>query len=184
MKNRKIMFSNGFASDVANCEMQKLSDKAKIGWRLKKVSNSALFYILEKSEPADLIYSFDYVKLKKEEISDYLDLFEKSGWSYINSSNNFHFFCAPIGTPPIVSEQSTRCYQYRKLSKIMLIAGIQYTFLSIIFFILTKAFKYYAFNILRGITAALFGIFLAMMLLGFISSIVYYRISRKHNKKI
>lgn len=57
MKETKYMLSLGLAY-FEQAEMKRLNKKSREGWHLKKLS--FMGYILEKGEPADIVYSVDY----------------------------------------------------------------------------------------------------------------------------
>jgi hypothetical protein len=182
MRSKKIIFSYGFASDTNNKEMKMLSEQAKKGWRLNKIGSMGLYYILTKNEPTKLTYCFDYVKLENDEKENYLEIFEIAGWSYVDSCENFHFFCAPPDTPPIVTEQSTRHYQYQQMSKVSLKMGIISTLISLLALVVNRTLNHYDFFILAKISAVLFGLFLVLALMNLIGNFVYLLLSRKYKR--
>lgn len=75
-------------------EEQYLKEMAEKGWGLVKYSAYNL-YTFEKIHPESLSYRIDYQMFKKKgDYTDYLTLFEDSGWKHISGSQSsgFHFF--------------------------------------------------------------------------------------------
>ncbi|MFS7004651.1 DUF2812 domain-containing protein [Carnobacterium maltaromaticum] len=75
-------------------EEQYLKEMAEKGWGLVKYS-AYNRYTFEKIHPESLSYRIDYQMFKKKgDYTDYLTLFEDSGWKHIsgNQSSGFHFF--------------------------------------------------------------------------------------------
>lgn len=75
-------------------EEQYLKEMAEKGWGLVKYS-AYNRYTFEKIHPESLSYRIDYHMFKKKgDYTDYLTLFEDSGWKHISGSQSsgFHFF--------------------------------------------------------------------------------------------
>lgn len=75
-------------------EEQYLKEMAEKGWGLVKYS-AYNRYTFEKIHPESLSYRIDYQMFKKKgDYTDYLTLFEDSGWKHISGSQSsgFHFF--------------------------------------------------------------------------------------------
>ncbi|MFS7398401.1 DUF2812 domain-containing protein [Carnobacterium maltaromaticum] len=75
-------------------EEQYLKEMAEKGWGLVKYS-AYNRYTFEKIQPESLSYRIDYQMFKKKgDYTDYLTLFEDSGWKHISGSQSsgFHFF--------------------------------------------------------------------------------------------
>lgn len=107
--NYKYIWNMGLAFDEDRV-LKKMSDLAKKGWILKKMT---LFkYKLEKAEPQELIYSMDYKELKEDE-EEYFDIFNKSGWKHMCSYGPFHFFSASKGTVPIYTDRENYLGKYK-----------------------------------------------------------------------
>jgi hypothetical protein len=136
MDNRyKYIYNMGLAFDE-NRVVKKFAEFAKEGWILKEMG---LFrYKLEKSEPAELVFSMDYKELKKDK-EEYFDLFESSGWTHRCSYGPYHFFSANYGTVPIYTDKENYFEKY-KVSK-----GIYLKLLivSILLLIITTLIKSY-----------------------------------------
>lgn len=110
MRNKRYISCSGLAFGDSE-DMEMLHVYAKKGWVFREFKLGS--YVLHKEEPVDLIFNYDMQKLKKDEISEYLMIFECSGWKYVDHSSEIYFFCAPSGTVNPHSDQTTRDQQFR-----------------------------------------------------------------------
>ena len=131
-------------------DMMKLTKLAKQGWILESFKN--LGYKLRKGEPQDIQYCIDYNE-EKEDLEEYLSLFENSDWTYICSFDGYHFFKAPKGTSPIYSDKETLSLKYEKQYKLMKKAVIYDLGLIVACFLVIRFIGklQYTPNILRGL---------------------------------
>ena len=114
-KNIKYVPSGGLVLSEEK-DMKKLSKLAKEGWILE--SFEKLSYKLRKGKPEDVIYCVDYNE-DKDDLEEYLSLFENSEWKYVCSSDGYYFFKAPKGTKPIYTDKETLNLKYEKQYKLM-----------------------------------------------------------------
>ncbi|NRD78280.1 DUF2812 domain-containing protein [Bacillus sp. BRMEA1] len=109
MKKTKFVFSGGLAFTEEE-DMKKLSEYAEKGWLLE--SFVPFGYKLRKGSPQNLVYNFDYQRIIDDE---YLAFFEAAKWSHVCSiGNHIHVFCAPEGTEPIYSDDTTIIEKYNR----------------------------------------------------------------------
>lgn len=135
MSKYKYVASNGLIFGDEE-DMENLSSYSKLGWHLKKVVCG--FYVLEKGESQEIIYSYDQNSVKKNEFDDYKSIFELSGWQYITSSGNVHFFkTTNPKTEKIHSDLQLFANSYKP---IMICSGIG-TLLGLLLLVLTICFK-------------------------------------------
>ncbi len=77
-----------------------LKEMSKRGWHLEKAPG--LFYTFEKGLPEERIYKIDFHTIKnKQDFSDYLALFEDSGWQAVDarlSQQNVYWCAADDGS--------------------------------------------------------------------------------------
>lgn len=92
-------------------DMEMLHVYAKKGWVFQKYKLGC--YVLHKEEPIDLIFSYDMQKVKKDEIEEYISIYEHAGWKLVDRASEISFFCAPRGTINPHSDQATRNQQFR-----------------------------------------------------------------------
>ena len=114
-KNIKYVPSGGLLLSEEK-DMKRLSKLAKEGWILE--SFEKLSYKLRKGEPEDAIYCVDYNE-DKDDLEEYLSLFENSEWKYVCSFDGYYFFKAPKGTKPIYTDKETLSLKYEKQYKLM-----------------------------------------------------------------
>lgn len=101
-------------------EEQYLKEMAEKGWGLVKYS-AYNRYTFEKIHPESLSYRIDYQMFKKKgDYTDYLTLFEDSGWKHISGSQSsgFHFFLPVNDTNQdldIFSDSQSSRARYKRL---------------------------------------------------------------------
>lgn len=120
-------------------EEQYLKEMAEKGWGLVKYS-AYNRYTFEKIHPESLSYRIDYQMFKKKgDYTDYLTLFEDSGWKHISGSQSsgFHFFLPENDNNQdldIFSDSQSSRERYRRLYNQSLI----WVALMIVYFILLQ----------------------------------------------
>ena len=120
MSKYKYKLGNGLAfseeKDTKMCE-----SFASKGYKLVKVTSFG-FYKFEPSQPEEVSFAVDYTNkvLKNEELKEYIQIFESSGWSYVCSLETVHYFKAQKGTVPIYTDDSTKLHKLKMLRKISL----------------------------------------------------------------
>lgn len=112
-KEYKYMINKGLAFSEEKM-MKKLSDRAKEGWILEKVT--LMWFKLKKREPQNLIYAVDCNKVKKSD-EEYFEFFEKSGWTHVFTLDYLHFFSAKEGTVPIYTDKDQEGEKYESTRK-------------------------------------------------------------------
>ncbi|MCM3387915.1 DUF2812 domain-containing protein [Ureibacillus chungkukjangi] len=120
MKKTKYIMSWGLAF-AEKQDLEKLSKKAKQGWRLKSLAFAG--FRLEKGAPEHVQYSVDYRLLKEGEKEEYLELFSQAGWEHVCSSYDIHIFKAPYGTTPIYSDTESAVDKLDRLLKPVSLIG-------------------------------------------------------------
>ena len=125
MKNKKYIFCNGLAfSD--NEDMEMLRIYAKHGWVFREFK--FMCYVLHREEPQDLIFSYDLQKVKKQELEDYVRIFEEAGWKFIPyKDQTIHFFVAPSRTLALHTDQKLKDRQFMPtliFSSLIVLLGI------------------------------------------------------------
>ncbi|MFJ8355997.1 DUF2812 domain-containing protein [Bacillus paramycoides] len=76
-----------------------------------------LGYELEKGIAEDVIFSLDIRELGENELEEYIEIFELSGWEYICSRYNMHLFKAKPGTKSIYTDKATKQEKIKNLRK-------------------------------------------------------------------
>lgn len=120
-KKRKYVMSNGLAF-AENRDMEVLREYSKSGYHLKKLQ--FCFYILEKGDPKDYIYSIDYQQLKGVELEEYIEIANEGGWELIQQYEYILLLRAVPGTAPLYTDTeslaSREKYSSFKLGKSVL----------------------------------------------------------------
>ncbi|OMP66016.1 DUF2812 domain-containing protein [Domibacillus epiphyticus] len=94
------------ASNVEK-EAEWLTDMSKKGLHFKKYRFG--FYFFDENHDESYVYQIDFRETKKENREDYLQLYEDSGWEYVDSFINiFHYFRTPADKPHIKKIYSDR----------------------------------------------------------------------------
>lgn len=94
------------------------------GWHL--MDTGICTYYFEKGEPLDMIYKLDFKATGDEDMSDYKELFENTGWKYVSRMNGWHYFRTQSGTNTdceIYTNNESKLMKYSSLLKYLLMAG-------------------------------------------------------------
>lgn len=106
MGKTKYIMSNGIAFSEEK-DLKKLRKYAAKGWIVKRFKRMG--YELEKGVAEDTIFSLDIRPLAENELEEYIEMFELSGWEYVCSSYyGAHLFKAKPGTKPIYTDKETK----------------------------------------------------------------------------
>lgn len=101
-------YSIGFYPEKTAVRLEEL---AAAGWQLKKFNNFGIC-VLKKGQPEKVKYMIDFYPGKKQEIAEYLELYQEAGWQKVTSyKKRYFFFKAPPETPASYSDEET--YQQR-----------------------------------------------------------------------
>lgn len=119
MKNRKKIMCQGLAfGDKEDMEM--LHNYALEGWVFRELKGVS--YILHKEEPKDLIFTYDFCKINKENEEEYYEMFENAGWQPIECKDKtIHFFCGTAESIPVHTDKDIQANQFKSLTKWSLI---------------------------------------------------------------
>jgi hypothetical protein len=71
-------------------EQDWLESMSSKGWHLKKVG--FMNYIFEKGLPKKYIYRFDFKITLKDDLGDYLAIFEDLGWEFVDRFSSWYYF--------------------------------------------------------------------------------------------
>ena len=109
---------NGLAFSEGK-DVKMFEEMSKNGYSLQNV-NVFGFYKFEQSEPKELSYSIDYHSIEKgkENLEEYIEIFENSGWEYVCGDCTIHYFRAPKGTVAIYTDQTNLSDKYNLMKKI------------------------------------------------------------------
>jgi len=88
-KNTKIKFSKGLAF-YSEKESVHFSKEAEEGWQLAHISFFG-FYVFKKFPVEKSTWVIDFYDGKKQNICDYVDLYEQAGWQLVTSYRNRYF---------------------------------------------------------------------------------------------
>ncbi len=105
---QKYLYSLG-VSFYAEKEMLRLSKQARKGWHFVKM-NQLGFLVFEKAPIQDKQFAIDFYtgNQTQEEIDEYLEMYEASGWTYLsNYHKRYFYFMADSGTPNIFSDKAS-----------------------------------------------------------------------------
>lgn len=75
-------------------EMQYLHEQHEKGYKLVRFKFPG-FYYFEKCPEEDVVYEIDFREVKNADKEYYLQLFRDSGWEYLFSVMNWHYFRKP-----------------------------------------------------------------------------------------
>lgn len=93
-----------------------LHEMSKKGWHL--ISIGIFYYIFQKGNPHDYTYRFDFKVLKKDDMEDYISIFEDAGWTYIGSTGSRHYFKTESEKdtgPELYNDNRSKMEKYKRL---------------------------------------------------------------------
>ncbi len=109
-KRRKYLYSLGVAY-YPEKEMLRLQKQAMLGWQFVGMNRWG-FLTFEKQPPMAKKFAVDFFEGELSEESDYIALYEASGWHYISHyQKRYYYFEGNLDAPPIFSDQDS--YQER-----------------------------------------------------------------------
>jgi hypothetical protein len=98
-----------------------LQAMARQGWLLEKVR--PFHYIFRRSEPADMIYRLDYIRLYGKKWQEYLTLFRDAGWEYVGGFARWRYFRKPNRsgeTQEIYTDAVGQIEKYKRFTRVIL----------------------------------------------------------------
>lgn len=126
-----------------NKDMKMCEEMAASGYILTNVTMLG-FYKFERALPQECSYSVDISDIRSDadEFSEYLEVFENSGWQYICSSGSIHWFRGPKGAAPIYTNSASLFLKYEKMRRLSLWCVISGILMAAAFFALSRIFPY------------------------------------------
>lgn len=113
--NKKYIYSKGLAF-YAELESQRLEKELANGWLIESI-NFFGWYKLIQVEKEEARIMIDFYPDKKDELEDYLELYQASGWSKVTSYRNRYFiFKAPINTESVYTDEESLATRIKKES--------------------------------------------------------------------
>ena len=88
MANTKKVFKIFWAWQDYNEEIW-LNHMARKGWALKSYN---YIYTFEKIDPAPYIYKLDYKATPDDDLDEYKEIFQDTGWEYVTQYGKWHYF--------------------------------------------------------------------------------------------
>ncbi|MGF2189653.1 DUF2812 domain-containing protein [Vagococcus fluvialis] len=127
IKEKKYVISKGLAF-YAEMESQRLEKELADGWLMDKI-NWLGFYRLKKVKPEEAQIVIDFYPGKKNEIDEYLDIYEAAGWEKVTSYRNRYFvFKSDVGTEEVYTDEESYASRLKK-EKLWMILNSFYFFI-------------------------------------------------------
>ena len=117
MESNKIRKFKWFWAWQDEAEEDWLREMANNGWHLVGIGFPTI-YTLKAGEPADYVYRLDYRAHWKMEKEDYLNLFQDSGWEYVQEMAGWHYFrklSQPGEEMEIYTDAESKIEKYQRL---------------------------------------------------------------------
>jgi hypothetical protein len=119
-------------------------------------------YEFSLGEPADMIYRLDYPDVKKDDIEEYLQLFQDAGWEHVDEGMGWYYFrktADPDSTNEILTDPDSKVLRYNRLLafSIIITCSLVATFTPI----LTRSNGIFVINLL-GLALLLLWIYIAL----------------------
>jgi len=113
MKKRVFKLFGAWQDDQENKWLEKMAEE---GWKLIKYN--FLVYNFEKMEPKKYIYKTDFKSGPKNDIQEYLALFEDAGWEHVTEYVGWHYFRTEPGkakTLDIYTDKVSKIEMFKRL---------------------------------------------------------------------
>ena len=116
IKNRKYLITSGVMF-YPELEMTILKKQALQGWKFVRMTSFGVL-VFKKGCPEEKQFAVDFYDGEKNDIPDYLALYEEAGWKAIyNYRKKYFYFEAPLNASPIYTDpQSYRERIYKEWS--------------------------------------------------------------------
>ncbi|QDP39922.1 DUF2812 domain-containing protein [Radiobacillus deserti] len=125
-----------------------LRNMANNGWDF--IRYNWFFYTFKRTEPKDYVYKLDYKGNRKNDVAEYINLFEDAGWEHVGRFQDWYYFRTNASlhkeTPDIYSHLESKVKKYKDLSNFIL--NVLIAVLTIFFTIVLPA-KYAYVSILQ-----------------------------------
>jgi len=98
-----------------------LAEMSETGWHLKSVQLPCV-YTFKQGEPRRDVYRLDYMLMKKDQLDEYLQIFQDAGWEYVGEMSNWRYWRKPaVGNenPEIFTDNESKIKKYQRLLGIM-----------------------------------------------------------------
>jgi hypothetical protein len=133
MDNKTLRKFKWFWAWQDEAEEAWLREMSKQGWHLAQIVFPTI-YEFEAGESEDFVYRLDYRSHYKMQKEDYLQLFQDSGWEYVQEMAGWHYFrklALPGEEMEIYTDAESKIEKYQRLLAFLGILALP-LFLSII----------------------------------------------------
>ena len=124
-----------------------LEDMSLNGWHLAAVQLPCM-YTFDKGEPCRNAYRLDYMMMNRNQLDEYLQIFQDAGWEYVGEMSNWRYWRKKVvsgESPEIFTDNESKIKKYQRLLVIMVFFLIFLTFIGL------NMFKNWAWNDLDNI---------------------------------
>jgi hypothetical protein len=114
-----------------------LEEMSQSGWHLKSVRLPCV-YTFDKGEPCRNAYRLDYMMMKRDQLDEYLQIFQDAGWEYVGEMSNWRYWRKKVvngETPEIFTDNESKIKKYQRMLVIMVFFLIFLTFIGTNMFI-------------------------------------------------
>jgi hypothetical protein len=94
-----------------------LRQMAQQGYHLSRLVFSTI-YEFTHGEPSDIVYRLDYTDVKKDNLDQYFQLFQDSGWEYVDGGFGWYYFRKPADageTGEIYTDAESKIQKYERM---------------------------------------------------------------------
>lgn len=98
-----------------------LEEMSQTGWHLKSVQLPCV-YTFAKGEPCRNAYRLDYMLMKKDQLDEYLQIFQDAGWEYVGEMSNWRYWRKRVANgeiPEIFTDNESKIKKYQRMLVIM-----------------------------------------------------------------
>ena len=108
-----------------------LEEMSQSGWHLKAVQLPCI-YTFDKGEACKNAYRLDYMLMKKNQLDEYLQIFQDAGWEYVGEMSNWRYWRKRVvngETAEIFTDNESKIKKYQRMLVIMVFFLIFLTFI-------------------------------------------------------
>ena len=110
-----------------------LRQMAQQGYHLSRLVFSTV-YEFTLGEPGDVMYRMDYSDIKKTDFDQYVQLFQDSGWEYIDGGFGWNYFRKPSDpghATDIYTDKESKIQKYERMLSYFMVFPIVFGFVTL-----------------------------------------------------
>ncbi|MGM0240119.1 MULTISPECIES: DUF2812 domain-containing protein [Enterococcus] len=174
---KKYLLSLGVAF-YPEKEMLRLEKQAAKGWEFEKL-NIFGFLVFKKGVPQNRQYAVDYFSGKSEDLSEYLEMYQISGWQKVSDfRKKYYFFSADKDTPSIFSDEESYREKFKLEWRYNFLRSLIYALFGFIVLVAISFIQAAEWPVPNGLLLfiAFFGLFGVFFPIGIFATMLFYKL--------